>query len=164
MNRSNNGTESQPTEVDVVSMFLLTMQLVIVALIIFGNTLTIVASVKFQFLRTVTNLFMVSLACSDLLLAFVLPLSAVHRFTDVINVQIHIWICWLTTIGISSSAQCTLLTLLLIVIDRFISVIYPFRYDELMTRRRGVRSDCLFMDLCYIIPYYNNFNVWLLAY
>ena len=120
------------------------MQIVIVALIIFGNTLTIVAIVKFQFLRTVTNIFTVSLACSDLLLAFVLPLSAVHRFTDVINVQIHIWVCWLTTVGIISSAPSSLLNLLLIAVDRFVSVIYPFRYDELMTPRRAfVMIACL---------------------
>ena len=120
---------------DGLSVSLFTIQMLIVAFIVFGNTLTIVAVSKFHFLRTVTNMFTVSLACFDLLIATVLPLNALLRYTDVIKARMEV--CWLTTIVIVTSVCGSLLTLFAIAIDRYTAVLYPLRYENLMTARRA---------------------------
>ena len=134
-NSTANSTESPVSGSDGISIFLFTVQMISMVLIIFGNTLTIAAVIKFQFLRTVSNIFTVSLAFSDLLIAFVLPLSSLIRFTDLLNDSKAA--CWLSTMVIVMSQGTSLLTLMAMAIDRFTAVIYPLRYEELMTQRRA---------------------------
>lgn len=63
----------------------------VVLLVLVGNTLVVAAVTTSRKLRTVTNVFIVNLACADLLLGvLVLPFSAVLEIKD-IWIFGHIW-------------------------------------------------------------------------
>ena len=63
----------------------------VVVLVLVGNSLVVAAVVTSRKLRTVTNVFIVNLACADLLLGvLVLPFSAVLEVKDV-WIFGHIW-------------------------------------------------------------------------
>lgn len=65
---------------DLVSSVLLCA---VVLLVLVGNTLVVAAVATSRKLRTVTNVFIVNLACADLLLGvLVLPFSAVFEVKD----------------------------------------------------------------------------------
>lgn len=67
--------------IDVVSSIFLCA---VILLVLFGNTLVVLAVATTRKLRTVTNVFIVNLACADLLLGvLILPFSAVLEIKDV---------------------------------------------------------------------------------
>ncbi|CAL8297870.1 unnamed protein product [Merluccius merluccius] len=99
-----------------------------------GNTLVCVAVVKFRHLRSkVTNVFVVSLAVSDLLLALlVMPWEAVTTVTGQ----------WLLggfcSVWIACDIMCStasILNLCIISLDRYWAISSPFRYERRMTHR-----------------------------
>lgn len=118
--------------------------------ILVGNSMVIIAVVLFKKLRrTVSNLFILSLAVADLLVAIVvLPFSTVNEvlgywiFGDIVC---NMWL--LADIAVSTAS---ILHLCAISVDRYIAICYPLRYHQLMTRRRS-RIICLCMWLLAII-------------
>ena len=117
----------------VVSLIIL---LSINVLVIGGNTLVILAVAKSKKLRTVTNLFIVSLAFADLFLGItILPFSTMlevlqvwvfGRIWCVMYLAIDVWLC-----------TASILNLVAISLDRYIAINYPMRYPSLMSRRRA---------------------------
>ncbi|WAR20782.1 OAR1-like protein, partial [Mya arenaria] len=103
--------------------------------VVLGNTLVIAAVFTTQKLRTVTNIFIVSLACADLLLGFaVLPFSISVEVDEWLWGQVwcSMWLAidvWLCTASIFS--------LCAISFDRFIAVTHPIRYPTIMSPSRG---------------------------
>lgn len=74
--------------VDILSSILLCA---VVLLVLVGNTLVVLAVATSRKLRTVTNVFIVNLACADLLLGvLILPFSAVLEIKD-IWIFGHVW-------------------------------------------------------------------------
>uniref|UniRef100_UPI00358F2CCA alpha-1D adrenergic receptor-like n=1 Tax=Myxine glutinosa TaxID=7769 RepID=UPI00358F2CCA len=106
-----------------------------ISFVIAGNILVILAVACNQQLRTVSNLFIINLACSDLLLASaVLPFSATWEITGnwvfgkiFCDVWAAVDVLCCTTTGICLCA---------ISIDRYIGVKFPLRYPSIMTKRR----------------------------
>lgn len=104
--------------------------------VLFGNSLVIIAVVRNRKLRTVTNIYIVSLACADMLLAiFVLPFSAALEV-------LHFWpfgkpFCtmWLAIDVLLCTAS--ILNLCAISLDRFIAVTKPIRYPSIVSKKRG---------------------------
>ncbi|XP_052772667.1 octopamine receptor 1-like [Mya arenaria] len=103
--------------------------------VVLGNSLVITAVFTTRKLRTVTNIFIVSLACADLLLGFaVLPFS--------ISVEVDEWLwgqVWCSMWLAIDVWLCTasILSLCAISFDRFIAVTHPIRYPTIMSPSRG---------------------------
>ncbi|GAB1607809.1 octopamine receptor Oamb-like [Argonauta hians] len=105
-------------------------------LVIAGNILVIVTVAKYKKLRSVTNLFIVSLAFADLFLGIaILPFAIMFellRWWIFGNAWCSMWLAidvWLSTASI--------LNLMAISLDRYIAVMHPIRYPTLMSRKRA---------------------------
>lgn len=105
-------------------------------MVVAGNLLVVMAVFVHSKLRTVTNLFIVSLACSDLLVGIlVLPFSATLEVLDVWlygDVWCSVWLAvdvWMCTASI--------LNLCAISLDRYVAVSQPISYPSLMSTRRA---------------------------
>uniref|UniRef100_UPI00358EB22D alpha-1A adrenergic receptor-like isoform X2 n=1 Tax=Myxine glutinosa TaxID=7769 RepID=UPI00358EB22D len=108
---------------------------VFISFAIVGNILVVLAVACNRQIRTVTNLFIVNLACADLLLA-----SAVLPFSATLEVLGH-WVFGRIFCDVWAALDvlcCTasIMSLCAISIDRYIGVSFPLRYPTIVTRRR----------------------------
>ena len=104
--------------------------------VILGNCLVIIAVFTTQRLRTVTNMFIASLAFADLTLGVaVLPFSSTKQLLSSwpfgsiwcsMWLAIDVWMC-----------TASILNLVAISFDRFLAISKPFKYHSLLTPRRG---------------------------
>ncbi|XP_077360546.1 dopamine receptor D1b [Festucalex cinctus] len=99
-----------------------------------GNTLVCVAVTKFRHLRSkVTNLFVISLAISDLLVAIlVMPWKAATEIVGFwpFGAFCNIWVAFDIMCSTAS-----ILNLCVISVDRYWAISSPFRYERKMTPR-----------------------------
>ena len=141
-------------------------------LTITGNGFTIFLVCSRRNLRTKTNAFIVSLAVAD----FFVGLSVIPSlfFCDITNTCLwpYHWSSWATIIrwmfGLSS-----VVNLCLLVLDRFIAIVYPLKYITLMTRRRITQAIFFswVLTVCYkvidltisIVLYQNNSHPYPIA-
>nr|XP_054765620.1 D(2)-like dopamine receptor [Lytechinus pictus] len=109
----------------------------------FGNALVIVAIYKTRALHTVTNYFIVSLACADLFVSTcIMPFAVV---TQSLNGR---WLFGQVFCSIWSSLDilcCTASTLNLcaVSVDRYIAITSPLKYHVSMTRGRALAIICV---------------------
>uniref|UniRef100_T1IJG8 G-protein coupled receptors family 1 profile domain-containing protein n=1 Tax=Strigamia maritima TaxID=126957 RepID=T1IJG8_STRMM len=104
--------------------------------VIGGNTLVVMAVFVHHKLRTVTNLFIVSLAVADLLVGLaVLPFSTAYEVLDVwlfgtiwckMWLAVDVWLC-----------TASILNLCVISLDRYLAVTRPVSYPNLMSPPRA---------------------------
>ena len=104
--------------------------------VVLGNSLVIVAVVTTRKLRTVTNIYIVSLACADLMLGVaVLPFSISLEVVDTWlwgNIWCSIWLAIDVLLCTAS-----ILSLVAISLDRYVAVTHPIRYPTIMSPARG---------------------------
>ena len=103
-----------------------------------GNILVCIAVYKFRQLQTSTNIALVSLAVTDILMVYVITLHAVM----VIQGR---WTFGNTLCEVSGSIGLTLnlmslLHLTYVSLDRFIAIIKPFRYQVWITKQRVLKT------------------------
>lgn len=130
---------------DVRSVAVITVEATILSLIIcmaiLGNLLILTAIYRFPRLRTFTNVFVANLAVADLLLAlFGMPFTMVSSIT-------YKWVfgdimCKIQGFTNSLFCEASVLTLTFVSLERFIAIIYPLSYANLLTSRNVTISLC----------------------
>lgn len=110
--------------------------LIISPFVILGNAMVIISIIKFKRLRTTTNMFIGSLAFSDLSLGLItLPLYALFYFEkSMIGMK---YLCLFKYSSVLFSLSSSLVNLVVIAVDRYIAVLHPLQYRIWMTRKRA---------------------------
>ncbi|XP_067129463.1 dopamine receptor 2-like [Centruroides vittatus] len=100
---------------------------------VFGNVLVMVAVAREQYLHTVTNYFIASLATADCLVgALVMPFSAVHEVMEKVWIFGQDWCdTWHSLDVLASTAS--ILNLCVISLDRYWAITDPITYPSRMT-------------------------------
>ncbi|CAH8857068.1 unnamed protein product [Trichobilharzia szidati] len=113
--------------------------LIISALIIFfGNLLVITAVATTKRLRRVTDLYIVSLAVADLLVAvFILPLSIIRQSYGYWPYESHELCLYFLSANILL-CLASILNLCCISVDRYIAIVHPLKYISKRTRQTAL--------------------------
>ncbi|KAJ7380943.1 hypothetical protein OS493_004531 [Desmophyllum pertusum] len=131
-NTSSNVTEPE-YEDPLLPSPLIVLLSIICLLIITVNGLVIFLIYKKKTLRTLTNMFLTSLALSDLMSGLVgIPLLLICLTREIINV------CVSSVIFIRFTAISSVCHVLLIACDRYIFIVHDMKYDSLVTKRRAI--------------------------
>lgn len=109
--------------------------LAIIMIVALGGNLLILAAIYIdKTLQTITNVFIINLACADMLLAVIgMPFTLASSIT-------YDWIfgdTWCKVNGMANSLFCiaSILTLAAVSIDRFFAILYPFKYLTWITNK-----------------------------
>lgn len=127
-----NYTEEEETS-NIVAWLIVSFQLLLSLFIICGNLLVILTISKSRHLWSVTSKFVVNLAIADLALGLCLPYEALVILLP--GLQFNRLGCLYSFSVIIFSSTASLLCLVITVLDRFLSVCFPFQYFLVMSNR-----------------------------
>ncbi|KAE8751767.1 hypothetical protein FOCC_FOCC001616, partial [Frankliniella occidentalis] len=102
---------------------------------VLGNISTCIVIGRNRQMRTATNFYLFSLACSDLLLLISgLPLE-LHKIWFPYPYPFNEPVCVIQGLAAETSANATVLTILLFTCERYIAIVHPLAKHQ--ARRRG---------------------------
>lgn len=117
------------------AVFLQATSMVVIMLVAVGGNLLILAAIYIdKTLQTITNAFIINLACADLLLSIIgMP------FTLASSIKYE-WVfgdTWCKVNGMANSLFCiaSILTLAVVSVDRYCAILYPFKYATWITNK-----------------------------
>ncbi|XP_073771288.1 trace amine-associated receptor 13c [Danio rerio] len=108
---------------------------------VFLNLLVIISISHFKKLHTPTNMIILSLAVTDLLIGLVMPVEAIRLietcwyFGDTF--------CGLYLLFVSILLSASLGNLVLLAVDRYVAVCHPLQYPQKITTTKTLMSICL---------------------
>ena len=133
---------------------LITLSLLAILIVIFGNSITLVAVATFSKIQTNTNILVSSLAVVDILVG----ITSIGYF-----IQLHVLgkrtllVCHVISDMYGYCLAFSLSLLFFITVDRYIAIIYPLRYNNWITTKRVL---CLVIATWMIISSYVIFEIF----
>ncbi|CAL1548613.1 unnamed protein product, partial [Lymnaea stagnalis] len=133
---SNNSSSTESTPIYRGNSSLIPIVFLMSFLIIFGNTMTLLAIRKMTSLQTKSNAFVASLAVGDITVGLVLIPYGLWLVPDIRGeVDQSLFLCILMVSTASSAIVVSILNLMLVALDRLIFISYPFFYQRVVTSR-----------------------------
>ncbi|XP_061650237.1 growth hormone secretagogue receptor a [Phyllopteryx taeniolatus] len=138
-NASRPGLEPEPPPLNYYSpplLALITAACALLSLVgVTGNVLTIAVVAKYRDMRTTTNLYLCSMAASDLLIFLCMPLD-LYRMWRYRPWRLGDALCKLFQFVSESSTYSTILSITALSVERYVAICFPLRAKALVTKRR----------------------------
>ena len=110
------------------------LRLILVVPIILGNTMIIIAILRFRRMRTRTNAFIFNLALADMMVGVVILYDTSFYFVQTLS--FNKWTClfryYFFIVSMGSSVFC----LLVLSTDRYMAILHPMLYSRLVTKSK----------------------------
>ncbi|GFO46657.1 adrenergic, beta-1-, receptor [Plakobranchus ocellatus] len=121
--------------------------------IMIENLILIIIICRCRSLHTITNIFVVSMAVTDLSvgyqcvqLGFLLQSGGMRSWLRLKGDQMHLFLS-LTVSANTSLVLVSLIHMCLLAVDRYLFLLFPFRYERFITRRRVLTTVCIVWTL-----------------
>lgn len=151
---------SQPIWMNTANYVFAGIYLFLILPVLFSNALVLVAIWKYRVLHKVSNMFIASMSCADFLIGlFTLPIYAA---TFIMQNEVTKYQCLVKYSCVVFSMSASLISLVCIAIDRYIAIVYPFAYANIMTWRNAKRiltGVWIYHILIFILPV-SGWNNW----
>lgn len=124
------------TELSVLEIVMISVQLIFMVVIICSNSLVLVALCRFYSLRDITGIFVANLAVADLIIGLAMPFQVASIIHKEINLNKNL--CLLRYLVITFACNASIYSLVCTVVDRLIAISYPLRYTQIMTKQKAL--------------------------